>query len=136
MYVCVCVCVCVVLDFVQASQLRQHTGLKYAHGTINKHPQTHMHTSLFSHSCMSTRHLFLSLEVHTRKRIENPPESDVWKVVEEQIILDPLKTALIIIDMWDLHPCLHFSNRSNELAPAIDRTVRIMRYACGFVGVY
>ena len=41
----------------------------------------------------------------------------------------PAETALIICDMWNLHPCLNATRRGAELCPTMDRLIGRMRGA-------
>ena len=41
----------------------------------------------------------------------------------------PEETALIICDMWNLHPCLNATRRGAELCPTMDRLIGRMRAA-------
>lgn len=52
---------------------------------------------------------------------------DFWRVKEEKIKLPYEETAVIIIDMWDMHWCVGATVRGAEIAGKIDETVRRAR---------
>jgi len=68
-----------------------------------------------------------SLSLHTRRRVETPPGSGVYRVVEETRGWDAKKTAIVICDMWDQHWCKGASRRVAEMAPRINQVVQEAR---------
>ncbi|MBX6312422.1 MAG: isochorismatase family protein [Isosphaeraceae bacterium] len=67
------------------------------------------------------------LALTLRTRVEAPPESGRYRVVERAAAWDPKRTAIIVCDMWDLHHCLNATRRVGEMAPRMDQVLRKAR---------
>ena len=67
------------------------------------------------------------LVLDTRFRERTCQGSDQFKVVKETLKWNSRDTAIIICDMWDRHTCKNAQRRVAELAPAIDRVVKLAR---------
>lgn len=65
--------------------------------------------------------------VNLRSRVELYKGSGEWQEVQVRQSLEPTKTAIVICDVWDRHWCRGATERVAELAPAIDRLVRVAR---------
>ena len=49
------------------------------------------------------------------------------KIVAERMALNPEKTAIIVIDMWNFHWCMTASERVSAMAPRMNRALSIAR---------
>ena len=49
------------------------------------------------------------------------------KRVVEEVILDPAKTAVVVVDMWDRHWCKTYTRRVGNLVPRMNRTLAAAR---------
>ena len=52
---------------------------------------------------------------------------DTWKAVEERIPLDPTKTAVVIVDMWNYHWCRTWVGRACAMIPRMNRVLDVAR---------
>jgi nicotinamidase-related amidase len=57
-------------------------------------------------------------------RVEKDGTSAGWAVVEEQVVFNPRKTAIIVCDMWDDHWCPNAARRVAELAVAMNDVLK------------
>lgn len=73
------------------------------------------------------------LTLRTRRQVELRPGGGEWRVLEEELRLDPVRLAVLICDMWDKHWCTSATRRVNELAPAMDEAVRSARAMGAFI---
>lgn len=67
------------------------------------------------------------ITLSARSRTQSPAGSGAWVETSVPFELDPARTAVIICDMWDQHWCPTATARVAEMAPAIDRFVRVAR---------
>ncbi len=69
------------------------------------------------------------LTLHTRSRKPGPAPDELKNatVEEKTVPLDPKKTALLIIDMWDDHWCHGAAQRTGELAVPMNKLVHKAR---------
>src|SRR6476660_7669835 len=67
------------------------------------------------------------LELHTRNRSETAKGSGEFPVIERVQQWDPLKTAIIICDMWDKHWCKGATERVAEMAPRMNQVIKEAR---------
>ena len=65
--------------------------------------------------------------VNVRSRVELYKGTGQWEEVQIRESLDTRKTAIILCDVWDRHWCRGATERVAELAPAIERLVRVAR---------
>lgn len=49
------------------------------------------------------------------------------RAVERTASWEPARTAVIVCDMWDSHHCLNATRRGAELAPRMDRVLKVLR---------
>lgn len=49
------------------------------------------------------------------------------RAVVEQVRLQPARTAVVIIDMWDRHWCTTYTARVANMVPRMNRTLRAAR---------
>jgi putative membrane-bound dehydrogenase-like protein len=71
-----------------------------------------------------------ALVLHTRAREPAAPTGAAARpfVVNEKVLKwDPARTAVIICDMWNVHPCEGANRRVGELAPAVNKAVAAAR---------
>lgn len=61
------------------------------------------------------------------------PAADGDERIDEQVVWDSAKTAIIIVDMWDDHHCKSAAARVTEMAPAMNRAVKSARAKGVFV---
>ncbi|MCE9553616.1 MAG: ThuA domain-containing protein [Planctomycetes bacterium] len=63
------------------------------------------------------------------ERSRKPVEGDLgsYCVVENPVMWDPAKTALVICDMWDLHHCKGATSRVAEMAPRVNEVANKLR---------
>jgi len=62
----------------------------------------------------------LDLRTRRREQIKLKPRGSKIKVIREDVVWDPAKTAIIVIDVWAEHPCKKAMARAGELARYID----------------
>lgn len=67
------------------------------------------------------------LNVETRQRVKANGPADEFRVVKETQQWDAVKTAIIVIDMWDAHHCISAARRVEEMAPHVNRTITAAR---------
>ncbi|HZT42865.1 MAG TPA: isochorismatase family protein [Chthonomonadaceae bacterium] len=67
------------------------------------------------------------LRLSLRYREATDAHSGAFREAYKTEAWDPQQTALLICDMWDRHWCASATRRVEELAPAVDRTVREAR---------
>lgn len=67
------------------------------------------------------------LRLKIRRRLEDPPDSGRFRLVEKDDVWAPNQTALIICDMWDKHWCQGASDRVVELAPRMNQVIGAAR---------
>jgi type 1 glutamine amidotransferase/nicotinamidase-related amidase len=79
--------------------------------------------SLLSGPVEAANNLLLPL----RSRVETPPGSGSWRMIESPVRWDPARTAVVICDMWDRHWCAGATERVAEMAPRMNETVTAMR---------
>ncbi len=72
-------------------------------------------------------------ELSLRSQTETSLGSKRFHQIEEPAVWRSERTALIICDMWDTHPCVNAVRRVHELAPAIDRLAKSLRKANGTI---
>lgn len=63
------------------------------------------------------------LKLNLRSRVEIANGSGVWEEVYTQERFLVNETAIVIIDMWDTHPCSGSQQRINVLAPKINSVI-------------
>jgi len=68
-----------------------------------------------------------SLLLTLRKRVEAPPGSGTFKVVEEPAVWDAKETAVIVCDMWTKHWCAGARRRGAEMAPRMNQLLEDLR---------
>jgi len=68
-----------------------------------------------------------SLPISVQRRIPSDLDSGAFILVNEIMHWKPAETAIIICDMWDQHWCRSATKRVNELAPVVNRVVKIAR---------
>ena len=69
----------------------------------------------------------------TRRLVQRETGSHGWQVHEQQVEWQAAHTALVIVDMWDLHWSRGATGRVNMLAPHIDTIARAVRGRGGLV---
>ena len=74
-----------------------------------------------------------ALHLTARSREKVAPDAAVYEVVEEAVEWDPVRTAVIVIDMWDRHWCDGANRRGAEIAPRINELVKVVRDRGGFI---
>jgi hypothetical protein len=62
-------------------------------------------------------------------------DSVTGKIVSERMVLDPSKTAIIVIDMWNYHWCMTCSERVSAMVPRMNAVLDAARRNSA-VGVY
>lgn len=67
------------------------------------------------------------LRISVQSRIASDLDSGAYILVHEIRHWKPQETAIIICDMWDQHWCRSATKRVNELAPMVDKVVKIAR---------
>ena len=67
------------------------------------------------------------LRISVQSRIPSELDSGAYILVNEIRHWKPEETAIIICDMWDQHWCRSATKRVNELAPVVDKVVKIAR---------
>lgn len=67
------------------------------------------------------------LHLQARHRVEDPYGRGQFRVVTDDITLDPHQTALVICDMWDHHWCKAAERRVAEMAPRINALANALR---------
>ena len=69
-----------------------------------------------------------TLNLRTRRRIEQPPGSGGKFVVSEGTLRwEAAQTAIVIIDMWDTHTCANAAQRVGAMAPGMNQVVDAAR---------
>ena len=67
------------------------------------------------------------LNLYIRRIAEFPENSGIWTSFEEQAIINPHKTAVVICDMWDRHWCRGATARTGEMAPHVNSIANKLR---------
>src|SRR4051812_43028776 len=67
------------------------------------------------------------LALRLRARVEAPDSVGTYRQVETSAEWDPKATAIIVCDMWDLHHSRNATLRLEEMAPRMDRMLRVAR---------
>lgn len=67
------------------------------------------------------------LTLRARKRVEPEKGSGKFAIQSQQLRWNPKETAIVICDMWDQHWCQGATRRVADMAPAMNRTVKIAR---------
>ena len=70
-------------------------------------------------------------KLHQRSQVKT--NSGEFKTLEREIKWDPKTTAVIVIDMWDDHWCKSAAARVTELAPAMNKVIKVARDRGAFV---
>ncbi|OAI57354.1 hypothetical protein AYO49_02210 [Verrucomicrobiaceae bacterium SCGC AG-212-N21] len=68
-----------------------------------------------------------TLRLNLRERKETAPGSKEFKVVERTVDWDVMKTAVIIVDMWDGHYCRLAAQRLGVMVPRMNAAVSAAR---------
>jgi len=61
--------------------------------------------------------------VKTRERAKVDGSQDEFRVVENDVVWNPKKTAIVVVDMWDDHHCTSAAQRVVEMAPYMNRVL-------------
>jgi hypothetical protein len=69
----------------------------------------------------------MNLLLRERTRIENPKNSEEWKILEAVQKIPATSTAILICDMWDYHPCQPALARCKEMAGKMNQVVALAR---------
>lgn len=85
--------------------------------------------------CMTGLLVFAPLVSHAdgtitftaRKQIAADTNQKSWQIVETPTQWDAAKTAVILCDLWDTHPCVNAVHRMEKMLPAINRVVAQLR---------
>ncbi len=56
-----------------------------------------------------------------------PEDGGKFRVAETPASWDPAETAMIVCDMWDAHHCSNAVRRAGEMAPTMDRVLKVAR---------
>lgn len=67
------------------------------------------------------------LRISEQYRIASDLDSGAYIIVNEILHWKAEETAIIVCDMWDQHWCRSATNRVNELAPVVNKVVKIAR---------
>jgi len=67
------------------------------------------------------------LALSLRRLVQEPGASNQWKVVEERVMWEPARTAVVVCDMWDRHWCQGASVRVAEMAPRMNQVLAFLR---------
>lgn len=65
--------------------------------------------------------------METRARAETAKGNGQWQTVEKTVAWDPVRTAIVICDMWDQHWCQGATRRVAEMAPRMNEVVKTAR---------
>ena len=65
------------------------------------------------------------LRISEQYRITSDLDSGAHIIVNEVRHWNPEETAIIVCDMWDQHWCKSATERVNELAPVVNKVVKI-----------
>ncbi|MDP6443923.1 MAG: isochorismatase family protein [Pirellulaceae bacterium] len=68
-----------------------------------------------------------SFDLELRKRVETGEETGSFQMTRQQQTWQPAETAVVVCDMWDLHHCLNATKRGAEMAPRMDRVLKLAR---------
>lgn len=68
-----------------------------------------------------------TLRLNLRERKETAPGSKEYKVVERTVDWDVMKTAVVIVDMWDGHYCRLAAQRVGVMAPRMNAATSAAR---------
>ncbi len=68
-----------------------------------------------------------SLQLTIRKKTETEPGSGRFHTLKHPAAWEPLQTAIIVCDMWDLHHCLNATRRGAEMGPRMNRVLKTAR---------
>src|SRR4051812_47935512 len=68
-----------------------------------------------------------TLRLNLRERKETAPGSKEFKVVERTVDWDVMKTAVIIVDMWDNHYCRMAAERLGVMVPRMNAATSAAR---------
>ncbi len=82
--------------------------------------------TLFSTLALQASHAADPLAPMAQRRAIDA-ESGNLRIAQERLNWDPAKTAIIVCDMWDKHWCEGATRRVAEMAPAMDKVLRIAR---------
>jgi nicotinamidase-related amidase len=64
-----------------------------------------------------------SLKLNLRSQEQIPGQEEKWEVVQKEESWDPVKTAVVVTDMWDKHWCESAMERVAEMAPAMNEVL-------------
>ncbi|HVX45470.1 MAG TPA: isochorismatase family protein [Mycobacteriales bacterium] len=69
------------------------------------------------------------LTISARRKVPTIDSADnrAWRSSEQQMRLDPERTAALLCDVWDRHWCPSAERRLEALVPTIDRVVEALR---------
>jgi nicotinamidase-related amidase len=111
--------------------LLEYKALKRLLGSPAFSPEPHLDTLVASSGTMKNFQLVIfitilagaqPMPVHVRTEVQ-PWKNGGWKQLDLSEEIDPLKTAIVICDMWDKHWCRGATERVNILAPKIAAVV-------------
>jgi type 1 glutamine amidotransferase/nicotinamidase-related amidase len=68
-----------------------------------------------------------ALQLTVRHRVETAEGSGRFHAVYRDEQWNPVETAVIVCDMWDLHHCLNATRRGAELAPRMNEVLKNLR---------
>ena len=67
------------------------------------------------------------LKLNARSRVESSSSSGRYHAITKPVEWDIRKTAVVVCDMWDLHHCLNATRRGAEMAPRMNRVLKVAR---------
>ena len=76
---------------------------------------------------MANRRKSQQLAMEMRSRVKQIKGGEEFEETHRTVYWDPKKTAIIICDMWDDHTCRGAADRVAEMAPAMNRMVKMAR---------
>ena len=65
--------------------------------------------------------------VKTREQVEVEGRQDEFRAVEKDVIWNPERTAIVVVDMWDDHHCTSAAQRVTEMAPFMNQVLKAAR---------
>jgi nicotinamidase-related amidase/type 1 glutamine amidotransferase len=63
------------------------------------------------------------LALHARTRVETKPGSGHFNAVNQPLVWDPARTAIVVCDMWNVHWCRGATKRVAEMAPRMNEVM-------------